>query len=125
MAEAEVDYIEILEGLIFLDPSNLIGQTDVLRSEITRKKALLKKRNPKMEKPHRIEKVADELGRKDEHKSLFKLFSKLLHPTSYLVNSSLEKTQNQEIRNMLVIHIQLYAWDIVDNIRQVIGLPQT
>lgn len=125
VAEAATDQIEILEGVLGLDPDNVSAQHGILKDEILRKEALLKKHNLEKKKPYPIGKVASDLGRAGEHSSLFKIFSKLLHPTSYLVNSSPEEVQNQEMRNMLVIHVQLYAWDIVGNIRQGIGFPET
>ncbi len=123
VAEAATDHIDILEGFLGLDPSNLVGQNDILQSEISHKKDLLKKHNLEQKRPYPISKVAADLSKKDEHKSLYKVFSKLLHPTSYLVNSSPEEIQNPEMRNLLIIHIQLYAWDIVGSIRNTVGFP--
>jgi hypothetical protein len=121
VAEAATDGIEILEGLLGLDVDNSAGQHDILKKEISRKELLLKKHGLERKKPYPIHKIATELGKDAEHRSLFKIFSKLLHPTSYLVNSGPAEIQNQETFNVLIIHIQLYAWDIVGNIRITTG----
>jgi hypothetical protein len=124
-AEAATDNIEILEGLIAIDPNNTVGQHAILKEEIDRKEKLLKKHSLERKKPRSISDIAKDMGKEAEHKSIFKMFSKLLHPTSYLVNSSPAEIQNNETRNTLIIHIQLYAWDIIGCIRQSIGFPSS
>lgn len=122
LAEAATDKIDMLEGILGLDPNNATEQHAILRAEINRMEQLLIINNLTKKKPYPIGSVAKDIGKEIEHKSLFKIFSKLLHPTSYLVNSSLEEVQNSETHNMLIIHIQLYAWDIVEGVRRSVSM---
>lgn len=121
VAEAATDHLEIMEGLLGLDADNHANQHNILKEAINQKEALLKKHNLERKKPYSAGNIAKDLGKENEHQSLFKIFSKFLHPTSYLVNSSIEEVQHPQIKNMLIIHIQLYAWDIICNVRKAIN----
>jgi len=123
VAEAVTDQIEIMKGLLELDTENHAQQRKILEDAIKQKKDLLEKHSLERKKPYPTGNIATDLGKakEKEHHSLFKIFTKLLHPTSYLVNSSVEEIQNSQIKNTLIIHIQLYAWDIIGNVRKAIN----
>lgn len=59
----------------------------------------------------------------DEYKALFKLFSKLVHPSSYLVNSYKDAT-SPEITSVLQIYLQLYVWDLFCRVCDALYVPE-
>lgn len=125
VAEAVTDHIEIMEGFLGLDTKDHAQQRKILEEEINRKEELLRKYNLQRKKPYPAGSIAKDLGKEEEHRALFRIFTKLLHPTSYLVNSSVEEVQNPQMRNILIIHIQLYAWDIIGNVREAVNFQGT
>lgn len=58
-----------------------------------------------------------------EYEAFFKLFSKLVHPSSFLVNGTAKNAYGFPIRNALVIHLKLYAHDMLTRIRESLGVP--
>jgi hypothetical protein len=124
-AEGATDKIQVLEGILGLDTKQRSGsQRQVLTNEISRIRYILKK--------HKLEElkcipgtfsIAKALDKGDEHKNLFKLFSKLVHPSSYLVNDS-ANAASPEVRSILQTHCQLYAWDLFSRICDAVGVPE-
>jgi hypothetical protein len=68
--------------------------------------------------------MAAALGRQSEHKAFFKLYSKLIHPSAYLVNGSAD-TWGAFIREALAINLQIYALDLLEKVRQSLGVPDS
>lgn len=58
-------------------------------------------------KPFQIEKLAKEVNRYDDYKAFYKLFSKYVHPSSWLVNSNENAIQHSDMLNFFIIHAQL------------------
>jgi hypothetical protein len=68
--------------------------------------------------------LAKQAGLADEHAALFKLFSKLVHPSSYLSNDY-KNAASEEVRTILHARAQLYAWDTLGRISKAVGMPAT
>jgi hypothetical protein len=124
-AEAPRDKIEVLEGILRLQTG---GETEheraILRDEIDRLKGLAAKyKLPPLERIPSTAAIAESVGRSDEHKALFKLFSKIVHPSSYLVNDYRNAASGQ-VSIILQVHAQLYAWDTFNRICDVFGVPE-
>jgi len=88
MAETVDDHVELLRATIGIgEPGD--PRVQILRSELDRLESLkLKHKLPDLRRGDtQIATLAREVGLEREHKSLFKIFSKLVHPTAYLVNS--------------------------------------
>ncbi len=84
--EAITDKIQMLEGVLELTTvSDTSGQRKVISREIDRLKSLHKRNQLPDARPSGAKKIADSVGLRKEHRALFKLFSKLVHPSSYLV----------------------------------------
>jgi hypothetical protein len=66
--------------------------------------------------------IATKLGLEREHKTLHKLFSKILHPTSYLVNSD-HLMNDWQMSNTMFIHMQLYTLDTLRRVSDRLGAP--
>lgn len=123
-SEALTDKVQTLEGILSLSSeSENLQQRSILQSEISRLKSLAKKYNlPTIKHPASTGNLAKTVTMESEHKGLFKLYSKLVHPSSYLVNdySNSAALENQKI---LQIHAQLYAHDTVSRICEELAIP--
>ena len=124
-AEAVTDKIQLLEGLLQLrTPGETAQQRAILRGEIDRLKGLVSKyKLPNLERVPSTASIAESIGRADEHKALFKLFSKIVHPSSYLVNDY-SNAASQEVAMILQVHTQLYAWDTLSRICNALSVPE-
>ncbi len=123
MSEAADDRIDLLKAIIELsDTENPAAAT--LRDEVLRCEELKRKHNlPNIRKADTQPiALAREVGLEEEHKALFKLFSKLVHPTSYLVNSG-NVLDDTRLRNVLLIHFQLYVIDTLKRVADKSNYP--
>ena len=121
--EAITDKIQILEGVLELTTvSDTSGHRKVISNEIDRLKSLRNQNRLPDAGPSGARKIADSVGLSPEHRALFKLFSKLVHPSSYLVNDY-RNAASDEIAMILQIHAQLYAWDTFSRICDKVSMP--
>ena len=124
-AEVALDKTQLIKGILNLHPEDYKPeQRQILQDEIERVDNLLDKYN--LQKPKRIlpvGQIAKELGKEKDYKSLFKLFSKLVHPSSYLVNDYANAAA-EEIRETLQIHCQLYAWSLYQLSCTALSVPE-
>lgn len=123
-SEAITDKAQTLEGILSLGTeSENMQERLVLESEIARLKHLTTKYHlPTIKQPASTGNLAKTVAMEAEHKGLFKLYSKLVHPSSYLVNDygNSASVENQKI---LQIHAQLYAHDTVSRICEHLAVP--
>lgn len=123
MAEAADDHVEMLQAIIGIgEPGDPRAQ--VLRDELNRIQGLkVKHKLPVLRRNDtHIKTLAGKVDLGREHKSLFKIFSKLVHPTAYLVNSG-KIMEDAEMRDELCIHFQLYILDLLKRATDEIGVP--
>lgn len=66
--------------------------------------------------------LAKKVAMEKEHKGLFKLYSKLVHPSSYLVNDYSDSATDQN-RKILQIHAQFYTQDTVSLLCEKLSIP--
>jgi hypothetical protein len=124
-AEAIADKIQMLEGILELDTvSDTASQRAVLRTEIDRLRFLRDKHGLPNIKPVSAGNIANSVGLSTEHSALFRLFSKLVHPSSYLVNDY-KNAASDEIRMTLQIQAQLYGWDTFGRICDAVSMPES
>ncbi len=125
LSEALTDKIQTLEGFMALNTvRDMTVEHSVLRAEIDRLNALRGKyKLPTVKKPEDAGAIAPKVGLANEHKALFKLFSKLVHPSSYLTNDY-GNAASKEVRAILQMHAQLYAWDTFGRICDAQSVPQ-
>ena len=123
-SEAVTDKVQTLEGILSLaNESENINEQRILKNEIERLKGLVQKYNfPVIKQPVSTGNLANKVGQENEHKALFKLYSKLVHPSSYLVNDyvGVSCIENQKT---LQIHAQLYAHDTVSRVCEELAVP--
>lgn len=123
-SEAITDKIQMLEGLLGIQTvSEMSEQRSILQVEIERLKVLRDKHQlPTIKSPASAGQIAQQIGLSDEHKNLYKLFSKIVHPSSYLVNDY-KNASSIETRMILQIHAQLYAWDAFSRVCEHFNVP--
>lgn len=95
--------------------------TKILETEISRLQNLRKKYKLGSGSHESAGNLAKKNGLQNEHKALFKLFSKLIHPSSYLVNDA--TASSDENFRILQMHAQLYALDTFSRIAKAVSLP--
>jgi hypothetical protein len=123
LGESVTDKIDLFEGILSLESaSDTSNERKTTQDEIDRLLSLRDKYSLPSAKPSPAGVIAGQVGLSGEHKALFKLFSKLVHPSSYLVNdfSSAESSENY---SALQIHAQLYAWDTFQRICKSVSMP--
>jgi hypothetical protein len=123
-AEAGTDKIQMIEGILGISTEGRgDSQRKILTDEIARLRSLLAKHGLQEARPQATADIAKKLGKEEEHKSLFKLLSKVVHPTSYLINDY-TNAASEEIYYILQIHAQLYAWDSYERTCERLSVPQ-
>lgn len=125
ISEGLTDNIQTLEGLLTLDTVTEMSEIrTAYRAEIDRLNALRTKfQLPIVKRPADSGSIAPAVGMGNDHKALFKMFSKLVHPSSYLTNNY-ETAASDQVRAVLQIHIQLYAWDTFNRICEALSVPK-
>jgi hypothetical protein len=66
--------------------------------------------------------VAKEVGLQDEHKAFYKLYSKLVHPSSFSVNWP-DAALSTMYRDSMVGNMQVYAISMLEEMRTKANLP--
>jgi hypothetical protein len=113
-SEALTDMAQTLEAFLQLDTENEnLNGRNIIHNEIRRLDGLKNKHNlPDIKRPESTGQLAKLIGQEEEHKTLFKIITKLVHPSSYLVNDY-TNASSSENHKILQIHAQLYAHDSV------------
>ncbi len=65
--------------------------------------------------------LAKAVGLESEYKAFFKLYSKYVHPSSWLVNRDPYWVQAWQWRTIFTVSAQLYAADTIERIKTAIG----
>jgi len=124
-AEAVADKIQIFEGMLKLTTVNdMASERAGIRTKIERLKSLRDKHGLPDVKPKPSGNLARSVGLFDEHEALFKLYSKLVHPSSFLINDH-KTAASDEIRIILQVQAQLYACDTLSRICNAVSMPKT
>ena len=123
MSEGVIDSIQVLEGVLELRESASAGDVALLEAEIERLRSLAGRH----ELAHRgkllqVGELARSVGLESDYKAFFKLYSKLVHPSSYLVNGA-ATAWDRVLRQVLVVNLQLYAYDLLERVRTGLGVP--
>ena len=123
-SEAVTDKVQALEGVLLLaNNSENITEQNIIKQEMARLNGLIIKYGlPPIKQPISTGNLAKTVGLENEHNALFKLYSKLVHPSSYLVNDY-NSAASIENRKILQIHAQLYAYDSISRICEALEVP--
>jgi len=124
IAEAVTDNIQVLEGVLSLRQTASPRDVEMLEAEIERIRAVAQKHQVSdSRRLLSVSELAKAVGQESEYRAFFRIYSKLVHPSSYLLNSSPDDLNGSFIRTTLVIHLQLYAYDLLGRIRRGLGVP--
>jgi hypothetical protein len=125
-SEAVEDKIQLLQGILGIDTTKANEEhRAILRGEIDRLKSLRSKHKlPEISHTPTTASIAKTCGVSDEHSALFKMFSKLVHPSSYLVNDY-PNAASPQVFAILQIRVQLYGWDLFLRICDALQVPET
>ena len=119
IAQTGEDKIEILEGILKFREDSSEENVKIIKEEINRINTLKQKYGlTSIESLPSFKDIAHIVGLEKEYKALYKLFSKYVHPTPYIINGSYEEIHSNEVRNIFLICAQLYAWDIFQRIKE-------
>lgn len=115
------DQLQIYEAIL-----KLPGPEDskaVIREEIRRVTELASKRGLKPSgNVLQAGDLAKELGELEDYTAFYKLYSKLVHPSSWLVNSPTAVTTPM-YRQTLVANAQVYGWRLLQAVEDEFGVP--
>ena len=115
------DELEMLERILEIKE---IDEDEALtfKNRIKRLKQTADKHHRTLSKPLPIWKLADATDMGDEHKSYYKLYSKYVHPSSWLINGPQDVIYSSEIRNTCLVNAQIYAGNIARMISDETGI---
>jgi hypothetical protein len=111
MGQAANDEKEIIEGLLTLASSTKLPEIQVLRQRLSQIDEICKLHGIDPQRPFRMDTLAAAVGRADDYKALYKLFSKYVHPSSWLVNVPAENSRSADTLNVFLINATLYGGD--------------
>ena len=111
MGQFAGDEKQIIEGFLTLSSDSNLPEKKVLQDRLVAIDAITARHNIQASGPFNIKTIADQEQLGEEYVGLYKLFSKYVHPSSWLVNASAESVQSKEYLNIFVIYAQLHASD--------------
>ena len=77
-------------------------------------------------KPQKSSSMADlskKAGVHNEHKALYRLYSKYVHASAWLLFSTKERARANDVRTIFTIKTQFYAGDTFARISDAVALP--
>jgi hypothetical protein len=102
--------LEINEGFLSLTkpdtPEEIIKS---IRDRMTYIKELMKKHEVPIKRHWTVSYLAKQTNNKVEYEAFFKLYSKYIHPSSWIVNSQTNDYDNPVFRNIFLLQGQHYA----------------
>jgi hypothetical protein len=118
LGERARDEIEILEGLISLGEDQSSRNVAILRARVDDLKRIAQKHKIRPEKHRTTRDLADAAGLRHVYDALFKLYSKYVHPSSWLVNAS--RQMIDEYKDAFVLEAQRYALDTLHMVSEAV-----
>jgi hypothetical protein len=106
------DEIEIYEGILKISEKPNSIEEKIIKDRIDHIKALAQKHNYKLSKQLTTKTLSERVGLVKEYDGLFKLYSKFVHPTSWLINSKDEEINSLQYKNIFLIQFQTYLYDL-------------
>jgi hypothetical protein len=123
-AEAVTDGVEVIDGFLTLRAQSPHVDASAFEKERARLLGLAQKYSLGENTKHlSARKLAKDVGRESDFDAFFKIYSKLLHPSSYFVNG-LAEAHDGFIRDVLVTTLQENAISLVERVRAALGVPQ-
>jgi hypothetical protein len=99
----------ILEGLLSFFPELSGDDVTFLKDRVAKCKAVLQKYNFEKVSPWRIDKLAENVGMKDDYAAFYKLYSKYVHPSSWIIMTDADEYDNHHYWEVFILNAQLYS----------------
>ncbi|MFQ2037492.1 DUF5677 domain-containing protein [Aeromonas veronii] len=123
VSESAADYKSIIKGFSSLGDASS-KNIKFFEKELIRIDQLHKKYEyPEVKQPQQIKTMAEVAGLIKDYDTIFKVTSKLIHPSSLYINSS-ASLDNHTYHNILVIHGQLYSLMMYKEICDNLSVPK-
>lgn len=110
------DEKQILRGFLTLSATSDLPERQHLLDRLDEINSICAKHKIQPSGPFNIKKIAEKEQLGDEYAGLYKLFSKYVHPSSWLINSSTESLHSKEYINIFIIYSQIYSQDAYSRI---------
>lgn len=126
LGQALCDEKDFIDGVLSVptDTRNNAAETQ-LRERLAKLQDMAQRHGLEFSKPFRVSDIAKPLGLLDEYNSLYKLFSKYVHPSSLLVNSWHQQTPDFNWTNIFLTKSQLYSGDSIYRISSSCGFQSS
>ena len=119
--EAIRDKVDFLQGFLKVRTASKNTEArQVLEAEVARLLALQEKYQLPAKGSPPTKNLAENVGLLAEYEAFFKVYSKLVHPTSFLVNDA-KNTNNGDTKDILLMQLQLYAADTFHRVSEEFG----
>ncbi len=105
------DQIEVLEGILEISENPTDEMVFSTKSRIEDLKKLIQPTIERGRLPRNLSSMAKEVGLLREYKAFYKLYSKYVHPSAYLLLAAPDATQSFETESIFLTNMQIYAWD--------------
>jgi hypothetical protein len=114
ISQKAYDDLQINEGFLSLKTANT-SETSIkqIRDRMDYIKELMKEHELTPSKNWNVSHLAEKTNNKLEYEAFFKLYSKYVHPSSWIVNSHDNEYDNPVFRNIFLLQGQLYAKRII------------
>lgn len=121
VGQRAADEIELIDAMLEW-ASQESAATSELRSRRVEVERIAHKHGVPLTRFRSVRDLARSVGSEEEYHAVFKLLSKHVHPSSYLVNEDSRALHGWDSINMFLTLAQLYAADIEQRIRGELGL---
>lgn len=122
LSQKAYEELEISEGFLSLTTANTSETSmKLIRDRMDYVKQLMKKHELTPSKSWHVSYLAEKTNNKLEYKAFFKLYSKYVHPSSWIVNTNDNEYNNPVFRNIFFLQGQLYAKQIIKLISEYQG----
>lgn len=111
------DEIEIINGMLTLSEKPNNEDEKIAKARIDNIRTTAQNKNYKISKQLTTNVLAEKVGLIKEYKGLFKLYSKFIHPTSYIINSNPEAVNSLQYKNIFLMQFQIYLSDLEARLR--------
>lgn len=120
------DEIQILEGYLTLADNTADNTTDKrpIEKQLDDLKNIASEHQIDLKRPFNIHDLASSNGVDYEYKAFFKLYSKYVHPSSWLVNGRKGDVDRWMFRETFINQAQIYAGDTYSRIAEELGFDE-
>ena len=116
------DEIDVIKGVLELADSPSSDECVKLQRRISEIEDMCKRHEIVSAKPFNIMDLAKHFSLEKEYRSLYKLFSKYVHPSSWRINGDQEALASTTALNIFIVYAQLYSGDLYSRVCAKLGI---